>query len=68
EDWSAWYRLFSQGRFDEEKTGAVMLGEMLGEVRLAAGLSTLCGVVSAKKCGNTPNSEPLGIDPGTTGL
>jgi hypothetical protein len=32
EDWSAWYRLFSQGRFDEEKTAEVMLGEMLAEV------------------------------------
>jgi len=32
EDWSAWYRLFSGGRFDEEKTGAVMVGEMLVEV------------------------------------
>lgn len=32
EDWSAWYRLFSQGRFDEEKTGEVMIGEMLSEV------------------------------------
>ncbi len=25
EDWSAWYRLFSQGRFDEEKTSQVMV-------------------------------------------
>jgi hypothetical protein len=32
EDWSAWYRLFSQARFDEEKTGEVMIGEMLSEV------------------------------------
>lgn len=32
EDWSAWYRIFSEGRFDEEKTGAVMLGEALTEV------------------------------------
>ena len=32
EDWSAWYRLFSYKRFDEEKTGSVMLGEMLTEV------------------------------------
>lgn len=32
EDWSAWYRLFSQKRFDEEKTGEVMIGEMLSEV------------------------------------
>lgn len=32
EDWSAWYRLFSQRRFDEEKTGAIMLGEMISEV------------------------------------
>lgn len=32
EDWSAWYRLFSQGRFDEEKTGEVMVAEMLSEV------------------------------------
>jgi hypothetical protein len=32
EDWSAWYRLFSCGRFREEATGAVMLGEMLEEV------------------------------------
>lgn len=32
EDWSAWYRLFSHGRFEEEKTGEIMLGEMLAEV------------------------------------
>jgi len=32
EDWSGWYRLFSQGRFAEEKTAAVMVGEMLAEV------------------------------------
>jgi len=32
EDWSAWYRLFSQARFDEEKTGEIMVGEMLSEV------------------------------------
>ena len=34
EDWSAWYRLFSHGRFEEEKTGEVMLEEMLAEVPL----------------------------------
>jgi hypothetical protein len=32
EDWSAWYRLFSHERFDEEQTSAVMLEEMLAEV------------------------------------
>lgn len=32
EDWSAWYRLFSQQRFDEEETGRVMLSEMITEV------------------------------------
>lgn len=32
EDWSAWYRLFSQGRFDEEKTAEIMMGEMVAEV------------------------------------
>lgn len=32
EDWSAWYRIFSHQRFDEEKTGEIMLGEMLSEV------------------------------------
>jgi len=32
EDWSAWYRLFSHKRFDEEKTGEIMIGEMLSEV------------------------------------
>ncbi len=32
EDWSGWYRIFSEGRFDEEKTGGVMIGEMLAEV------------------------------------
>lgn len=32
EDWSAWYRLFSQQRFDEEKTAVSMIGEMLSEV------------------------------------
>lgn len=32
EDWSAWYRLFSEKRFDEEETARVMLTEMLAEV------------------------------------
>ena len=32
EDWSAWYRLFSHQRFDEEKTAKIMFGEMLTEV------------------------------------
>lgn len=32
EDWSAWYRIFSHKRFDEEKTGALMISEMLSEV------------------------------------
>lgn len=32
EDWSAWYRLFSYGRFDEEKTAKIMVSEMLTEV------------------------------------
>ena len=32
EDWSAWYRLFSHARFDEEKTAEIMVGEMLSEV------------------------------------
>lgn len=32
EDWSGWYRVFSQGRFDEERTSAVMVKEMLLEV------------------------------------
>ena len=32
EDWSAWYRLFSHGRYDEEKTSRVMLCEILAEV------------------------------------
>jgi hypothetical protein len=32
EDWSAWYRLFSHKRFDEEKTAEVMLGEVIAEV------------------------------------
>jgi hypothetical protein len=32
EDWSGWYRLFSMGRYDEAKTGEVMLSEMLEEV------------------------------------
>ncbi len=32
EDWSAWYRLFSEKRFNEEETGAIMLREMLEEV------------------------------------
>ena len=35
EDWSAWYRIYSEGRFDEEATGAVMLGEALTEVPAA---------------------------------
>ena len=35
EDWSAWYRLFSLKRFDEEETGSVMLGEMLTEVEVS---------------------------------
>lgn len=32
EDWSAWYRIYSEGRFDEEQNGMVMLGEALREV------------------------------------
>ena len=32
EDWSAWYRLFSQARFVEEKMAEVMVAEMLSEV------------------------------------
>lgn len=32
EDWSAWYRVFSHRRFNEEKTSSVMLKEMLSEV------------------------------------
>lgn len=32
EDWSAFYRIFSEGRFVEEENGAVMLGEALSEV------------------------------------
>lgn len=32
EDWSPWYRLLSQGRFDEAKTSEVMVREMLAEV------------------------------------
>lgn len=35
EDWSAWYRVFSQQRFDEEETARVMLREMLDEVEEA---------------------------------
>lgn len=31
-DWSAWYRLFSQGRFDEEQAGAAVLEETLEHV------------------------------------
>lgn len=31
-DWSAWYRLFSEQRYDEEATSGVMLQEMLLEV------------------------------------
>lgn len=32
EDWSAWYRIFSEERFDEEQTSAVMVREMLSSV------------------------------------
>lgn len=32
EDWSSWYRLFSEQRYDEAKTSRVMLKEMLSEV------------------------------------
>jgi len=32
EDWSGWYRIFSGGRYEEEKTSQVMLEEMLKEV------------------------------------
>jgi len=32
EDWSAWYRIFSVGRYAEEETSGVMLEEMLAEV------------------------------------
>ena len=32
EDWSAWYRIYSEKRFKEEETAQVMLSEMLTEV------------------------------------
>lgn len=32
-DWSAWYRLFSRARFDEQELSACMLGETLEHVR-----------------------------------
>ena len=32
EDWSAWYRIFSQKRFEEEKASAILLKEMIAEV------------------------------------
>lgn len=32
EDWSAWYRIFSKQRFDEEKASAVVLNEVLSEM------------------------------------
>ena len=32
QDWSAWYRLFSQGRFDAERASAVLVGETLQHV------------------------------------
>ena len=32
EDWSGWYRIYSEGRFDAERVGVVMLGEALTEV------------------------------------
>jgi hypothetical protein len=31
QDWSAWYRLFSHKRFDEEKSAEVMLSEVIAE-------------------------------------
>ena len=31
-DWSAWYRVFSHGRFDEEATSEIMVREMLHEL------------------------------------
>lgn len=31
-DWSAWYRLFSQERYDEEKLADCLLGEVVGHV------------------------------------
>ncbi len=35
-DWSAWYRLFSQGRFDAQKAGEVMLRQTLAHVPVEA--------------------------------
>jgi hypothetical protein len=32
EDWSAWYRGFSEGRYAEEETAGIMVTEMLSEV------------------------------------
>ena len=32
EDWSAWYRIFSKRRFDEEAVSAILLQEMIAEV------------------------------------
>lgn len=46
EDWSAWYRVFSQGRFREEETAEIMLEEMLSkvdEVEISLGLSLMGG-------------------------
>jgi len=40
EDWSAWYRIFSFGRYAEEATSRVMLEEILGGGR---GSGVLCG-------------------------
>jgi hypothetical protein len=33
-DWSGWYRLFSKGRYDEQKAAKIFLGETLEHIRL----------------------------------
>lgn len=52
-DWSAWYRLFSQGRFDAERASAVLVGQTLqhvgtDEVYVVAGDGTQTARSSAK--------------------
>lgn len=63
-DWSAWYRLFSQERFDEQAAAEVMLGETLkhvgpDDVYAVAGDGTQVARVSQKMEGTSWLRHPL---------
>ena len=72
QDWSAWYRLFSLGRFDEEKAGQVMLAESLHHVAASepyvVGTDGVRIVRSSKTMPGTSWMPGLGMAPFRPGL